>query len=134
ICLSMQTENLPGICSQRLQLADCLQRRRREAEFGVLDTGRYRCRCVAWGQGPTLVCIPGMASDAVSFVMLMARLQTHFRCISYDLPDGDGDGARLMRYRHDNLVSDLFALLDHLHIRETLVLGFSFGSTIALAA
>ena len=59
-----------------------------------MDTGRYRCRYVAWGQGPPLICIPGMAGDAISFVMLMTRLQTHFRCISYDLPDGGQDTVR----------------------------------------
>src|SRR5207248_1837833 len=124
----MQTETL---CSQRLLLADCLERRQRQAEFGVVDVGRYRCKYVAWGHGPTLVCIPGMASDADSFVLLMARLQTHFRCVSYDLPDGLGDGACMMRHGHEDLVGDL--ILDHLHAGATFILGFSFGSTIALA-
>ena len=124
----------PPACSRPLLLHDCLARRQREAAHEEFDTGRYRCRYVAWGRGPNLVLIPGMASDALSFVMLMARLQSRFRCISYDLPDGDQDGARLIRYRHDDLTSDLFALLDHLNVRETFVLGSSFGATIALAA
>jgi 3-oxoadipate enol-lactonase len=121
-------------CAKRLVLSECLDRRRREAQFGVVDTGRYRCRYVVWGRGPTLVVIPGMASDALSFVMLMARLQAQFRCVGFDLPDGIDDGAHLMTYRHADLTNDLFALLDHLHIRDCSVLGFSFGSTIALAA
>ena len=121
-------------CSKRLLLAECLERYRREAQQGVVDTGRYRCRHVVWGRGPTLVLIPGMASDAMSFVMLMARLQTHFRCVSFDLPDGVDDGAHLMTYHHADLTSDLFALLDYLRIRDCSVLGFSFGSTIALSA
>lgn len=121
-------------CAKRLVLAECLERRQREAEFGVCDTGRYRCRYVVWGRGPTIVLIPGLASDALSFVLLMARLQSSFRCVSYNLPDGVDDGARLMRYRHTDLVSDLFALLDHLHIDRAIVSGSSFGSTIALMA
>jgi pimeloyl-ACP methyl ester carboxylesterase len=121
-------------CSKRLILRECLDRWQREVQHGEVDTGRYRGRYAVWGQGPTLVLIPGLASDAISFAMLMARLQSHFRCVSYDLPDGINDGARLTTYRHDDLTQDLFALLDHLHIRECCLLGSSFGSTIALSA
>lgn len=121
-------------CARRLLLRECLERWRTEAQHGVFDTGRYRCRHVVWGRGPTLVLIPGMGLDAVGFVMLMARLQAHFRCVSFDLPEGEGDGARLMTYRHTDHVADLFALLDHLSIRACILLGASFGSTIALAA
>ena len=121
-------------CARRLSLRECLDRRKREAQFGICDTGRYRCRYVLWGRGPTLVVVPGLASDASSFVMLMARLQAHFRCVSYDLPAGVNDGAHLMTYRHADYTADLFALLDHLRIRECMLYGSSFGSTIALAA
>ncbi len=121
-------------CARRLVLGECLQQMRAEAEFGEVETGRYRCRYVAWGRGPALVMIPGMASDAESFVMLVARMRSRFRCIAYDLPEGVTDGARLMRYRHADLVDDLFALLDHLDIRKSILYGFSFGSTIALSA
>lgn len=121
-------------CAKRLTLQDCLQRWRSETEQGVVDTGRYHCRYVVWGQGPTLVLIPGTALDAYAFVMLMARLQASFRCVSFALPDGDADGAHLMSYRHADLVADLFALLDHLSIRQCSLFGSSLGSTIALAA
>lgn len=115
-------------------MRDALDRWRREASHGVLDTGRYRCRYVVWGRGPTLVLIPGIACAASTFSLLISRLQEHFRCVSFDLPDGVDDGACLRSYRHEDLASDLFAVLDHLHIHECTVLGFSFGATIALAA
>jgi 3-oxoadipate enol-lactonase len=121
-------------CAQRLVLSACLEHWHREAQHGEVNTGRYRCRYVVWGRGPTLVMVPGMASDAISFVMLMDRLKSRFRCVSYELPEGGPDGARLMTYRHEDLTRDLFALLDHLRIAECYLLGFSFGSTIALAA
>ena len=121
-------------CARRLVLSECLDHWHREAQLGEVNTGRYRCRYVVWGQGPTLVMVPGMASDAISFVMLMDRLKAHFRCVSYELPEGGPDGARLMTYRHDDLTSDLFALLNHLRIAECFLLGFSFSSTIALSA
>jgi pimeloyl-ACP methyl ester carboxylesterase len=124
----------PPECSRRLVLADCLAEWRREATSGVADTGRYRCRYFAWGRGPTLVLVPGMASDAEAFVLLAARLKSTFRCVGFDLPDGRGDGARLRHYRHADHVADLVALLDHLRVQRSFLLGFSFGSTIALAA
>jgi pimeloyl-ACP methyl ester carboxylesterase len=75
-----------------------------------------------------------VSDSSRSFVQPIARLAAHFRCIAYDLPDGRVDGARLGRYRHDDLVEDVWALLDHLGLRQSYVLGSSFGSTIALQA
>jgi len=78
--------------------------------------------------------IPGLADDALSFLFVSALLAPHFRCIAYNLPNGGSDGARLRRIAHPDLVQDLFALLDHLSIRQSYLLGSSFGGTIALAA
>jgi pimeloyl-ACP methyl ester carboxylesterase len=61
-------------------------------------------------------------------------LARHFRCVAYEQPTGRGDGARLGRYTHDELTQDLFALLDHLGLRQGYVFATSFGSTIALSA
>ncbi len=117
-----------------IPLAAALERYRREAVRGTCDTGRYRCRYFTWGSGPTLALIPGLADDADSFALLAAHLSSHFRCVAYDWPTGLDDGARLDRYRHGDFVSDLFALLDHIGARETFLAGYSFGSTVALAA
>jgi pimeloyl-ACP methyl ester carboxylesterase len=81
-----------------------------------------------------LILVPGLADDALSFLLLSSLLAPHFRCIAYDLPAGRGDGARLGRYTHFDLVADLIALLDHLDIRRSYAFGSSFGSTIVLAA
>jgi pimeloyl-ACP methyl ester carboxylesterase len=117
-----------------LKLKDALERLNREARLGVCDTGRYRCRYFDWGSGPPLLFVPGVAASGRSFVLTMARLAPSFRCIAYDLPMGGSDGARLGRYKHNDLVADLFALLDHLRIEQVYLYGSSFGSTIALAA
>src|SRR2546430_1148345 len=111
-----------------------LTRLAREARRGVCDTGRYRCPYYVWGHGPNLLFIPGLCDDALSFVMSMPLLRERFRCIAYDLPAGQGDGARLGAYRHADYVADAFALLDHLGADESFVFGSSFGATIALAA
>jgi pimeloyl-ACP methyl ester carboxylesterase len=88
------------------------------------SSARPYVRC---GRGPTVVFIPGLCSDALTFAPLMTLLQADFDCIAYDLRER-GD------YEHNDLVSDLFALLDDLRIRSAALVGFSFGSTIALAA
>ncbi|MCI0378021.1 MAG: alpha/beta hydrolase [Gemmataceae bacterium] len=137
-------------CSTRLELPRVLERFQREARRDVFDTGRYRCSYYVWGDGPPLVFIPGLCDDALSFVLTIARLSEHFRCIAYDLPVGRpltpnptppkgrgesrSDGARLGRYRHGDLVQDLIALVEYLGLGQTALFGSSFGSTIALAA
>src|SRR5207249_1225207 len=101
---------------QTVDINVALERFEREAVRGICDTGRYRCPYFSWGQGPPLVMVPGLSDQALSFVMLGALLAPEFRCISYDLPSGRDDGARLGSYRHADLVDDLFALLDHLSL------------------
>jgi pimeloyl-ACP methyl ester carboxylesterase len=125
-----------GVCpaGPPLTLHDAWDRFAREATQGVFDTGRYRCPYFDWGNGPPLLFIPGAAATGRSFVFTIARLTAFFRCIAYDLPTGRGDGARLGRTTHADLVADTFALLDHLGIRQAYLFGSSFGATIALSA
>lgn len=127
-------EKVAVVHSERIRLRDALRRCEKEAVRGICETGRYRCSYYTWGQGPPLLLIPGMADDALSFVQVAALLSDQFRCTAYDLPAGGGDGARLTRYRHADLVADLFALLDHLQAPQSYLLASSFGSTIALVA
>jgi pimeloyl-ACP methyl ester carboxylesterase len=67
-------------------------------------------------------------------VPAISVLERNFRCIAYEQPTGHGDGARLGHYTHADLTEDLFALLDHLGLRQSYVFASSFGSTIALSA
>jgi pimeloyl-ACP methyl ester carboxylesterase len=118
----------------RITLAETLARFQCEAVRGECDTGHYRCPYYVWGQGPPLVFVPGLADDSKSFVMPIALLSQHFRCVAYDWPTGLGDGAHLARYRHATFVDDLLALLDHIGAGQAFVLGYSFGSTVTLGA
>jgi pimeloyl-ACP methyl ester carboxylesterase len=119
---------------QPIDFGEALARFNREATRGTCDTGRYRMPYFVWGEGPPLLFIHGVSDTSHSFLQPVSRLSAHFRCIAYDQPSGRGDGARLRTYRHANLVEDVRALLDHLEVARTYVLGSSFGSTIALAA
>lgn len=104
------------------------------ARHATLDTGRYRMRYFAWGDGPPVVFVHGMADAARAFVMVMHRLVGRFTCIAYELPDGTTDGSALARYHPADYSADLVAVLDHLRIDRAAVVGSSFGSTVALAA
>ena len=121
-------------CSAALVLATCLEQFEREAVRGSCDTGRYRMNYRVWGRGPALIVVPGLCDFADSFVLPLARLREKFCCVTYDLPAGGSDGAKLAAYRHGDLVDDLFALCERLHLESAVLLGSSFGSTIALAA
>jgi pimeloyl-ACP methyl ester carboxylesterase len=134
--LTTACDNTATACAlsvEPLSLAEALGRFQREAVRGVCDTGGYRCPYFVWGNGPPLVCITGLMDSGLSFVRSLALLSRHFRCVAYDWPTG-GDGAHLPTYRHREMVADLLALLDHLDIRQAASLGYSFGSTVALAA
>ncbi len=131
----------PGVCAMQtaaalppIDLDDALRRFEREAVRGVCDTGRYRMPYFTWGEGPPLVFVHGAMDSSRAWVMAISRLSAHFRCVAYDLPNGRDDGARLGRHTHADLVRDFWALLDHLSLSRSYVLGSSFGSTITLAA
>ncbi len=115
-----------------ITLAEAQRRFECEATSGVLDTGRYRCRYAVWGDGPPLLFVPGLSDRGNVFVLLTALLSRHFCCVTYYLPVGGSDRARLHRLSHDGLVADARALLDHLRIGPSYLYGASFGSTVVL--
>jgi pimeloyl-ACP methyl ester carboxylesterase len=121
------------LAPDHLSLEIAQKRFAREARRGLLDNGRYRCPYYVWGSGPPIVFAHGMGDGAKAFVPLISLLAQDFKCVAYDLPSGRGDGARLSRYTHDDLVADVLALLDHLDLRQSYFFGTSFGSTIGLA-
>ncbi len=109
-----------------------------EASRGAFQTPRYRLRYVTWGEPSArlpLVFVHGMADQARSFAMVMARLvDAGFRCVAYELANGRDDGANLGMYKHPHYVADLIALLDHLALPQIDLIGSSFGTTISLRA
>jgi pimeloyl-ACP methyl ester carboxylesterase len=117
-----------------IDFAEARARFEREAIHGTCDTGRYQMPYYTWGDGSPLLFVHGLSDSCRSFMLPLSRLSAHFRCIAYEQPSGYGDGARLRRYSHDHLVADVWALLDHLGLRQSYILGSSFGATIALKA
>src|SRR5262245_18888061 len=109
-----------------LTLQQALAQMEEEARHGSFATGRYNCAYTDWGEGPPLIFIHGLGDERRSHALVMAHLRERFRCIAYDLPMGGRDNARLLRYAHDELVADVFRLMDHLHIHAASLCGHSF--------
>ncbi len=124
----------PNVRGAPIHLEEALRCFERDAVHGVCNTGRYRMRYYTWGSGPPLVFVHGVCDSSRCFLQPIFRLSEHFRCIAYDLPTGIGDRALINRYTHSQLIEDLLALIDHLALQRTYLLGSSFGSTVALTA
>jgi 3-oxoadipate enol-lactonase len=105
------------------------------AHVGHWAGPRYKLTYRIKGQGPPLILVPGLASTYRTYALLLNQLGNRFRTIVYDYPgEKPGDGANLSRISHDQLVDDLFGLIDHLNIGRVFLAGLSFGSTIVLKA
>ena len=116
-------------------LHQTLARYDREIVGEKFHTGRYELRYFSWGTGEPVLLVHGMCDTTRSFAMLMmALVDRGYRVIGYELANGKDDDANLGNYRHEDFVHDLVALLDHLNLSETNIMGSSFGSTVTLRA
>jgi pimeloyl-ACP methyl ester carboxylesterase len=96
---------------------------------------RHRMTYRVLGEGPALVLGPGLASTDRGYGPTLNRLAGRFQTIQLDYPgEHPDDGANLGQITHDDLVDDLFGLLDHLGLARAYPFGLSFGSTITLQA
>ena len=84
------------------------------------------------GEGPPLLLLHGWSRSGADFASLAARLAPHHRVIRPDLR-GHGRSAP-GRFTLDDLAGDLVALAEALDLRGVLVLGWSLGAQVALAA
>ena len=125
----------PPRCQPPADLGREVLRYDHDALVGTWSGPRYRMTYRILGNGPPLLWLPGIASTYRVYSMVLNRLGERFQTIQYEYPgDRDDDGARLGRIRHDDLVDDLFGLIDHLGLGRPFLAGISFGSTIVLKA
>jgi len=101
------------------------------------DRGAVRIHYEEAGSGPPLLIIPGGGlNSAIPFVRekgpfdAMAAFSDAYRCITMDLRNADGgqsSGPLEIDRPWDAHADDQLGLMDHLGIREFLVLGFCIG-------
>ena len=105
----------------------------RDARVGRWAGPRYRMTYRVLGDGPPLILSPGIASTYRGYALMLNILSQRFQTVVYDYPgENPGDGARLGKTTHDDMVDDVFGLIDHLNIGRAFLFGPSFGSTIVL--
>jgi 3-oxoadipate enol-lactonase len=78
------------------------------------------------GEGPPLVLIGGLGFGRWGFFKQIPALSRHFSVITFDVR-----GERDLTDGVSDLVADVVALLDHLRIKKTHVLGTSLGGFVA---
>lgn len=86
------------------------------------------------GDGPPLLLLHGFMGSSATWDRQLPTLSQHFRAICVDLiGHGMSDApADPERYRMEECVADLLAILDHLGIVGCNVLGYSMGGRVAL--
>lgn len=78
------------------------------------------------GEGPPLILIGGLGFGRWSWFKQVPAFSRHFRTITFD-----ARGERDLREGVTDLVGDVVALLEHLNVRKTHVLGTSLGGFVA---
>ncbi len=83
------------------------------------------------GKGESLVLIPGLGGDSTHWVMQIPALSRKFEVITLDNRGAGRSDAPDHEYSIDMMADDTIALLDHLRIDTSHILGFSMGGFIA---
>ncbi|MBL0162546.1 MAG: alpha/beta fold hydrolase [Xanthomonadales bacterium] len=88
----------------------------------------YRCD----GCGEPLVLLHGLGSSGADWVFQAESLAPHFRLIVPDLRGSGLSPAPRGPYSITQFAADIWALLDHLQINRTSIMGFSLGGAVAI--
>jgi len=85
------------------------------------------------GKGPSLVFLHGLAANhAFWFTRTAFALRQRYRLTLYDLRGHGRSSMPSSGYTSADQTQDLVELMDHLKIRDTMLVGHSFGGNIAL--
>lgn len=97
-------------------------------DTALAGVGEGRVSCQVTGGGPAVLFIHGGATDSRLWDGQVSELAEEYRVITYDMC-GFGSSPRPTRpYR---MSDDAIAVLDHLGVISTAVVGFSIGAQIA---
>jgi pimeloyl-ACP methyl ester carboxylesterase len=85
------------------------------------------------GEGPPVVLLHGLSATRRNVVQgSRALVKRGYRLISYDAR-GHGASSAAQSYEYEDLVADLEAVLDHLQLESTALVGSSMGAATAMA-
>lgn len=96
------------------------------------------CQCPAvrlyyevHGRGPDLLFISGLNGGAWSWYAQVPFFQKHYRVVTFDNRGAGRSDLPPGPYRMEDFAADALGLLDHLQVRQALVVGASLGGMIA---
>jgi pimeloyl-ACP methyl ester carboxylesterase len=102
----------------------------------TFETGGVKIRYYVEGQGEPVVLVHGLHSNASKNWMaegIFAELAKDHQVIALDLPGhGQSDKPNDEKAYGLQLVKEIVALLDHLHIKQAHIVGYSLGGMIAV--
>jgi haloalkane dehalogenase len=125
------TESAPRYAETELKLAPGLY----PFQSHFLDTGGARLHYVDEGRGPLLFMLHGAPTWNFIYRKLIAALAHRFRCVAMDLPGfGLSEPPAGFRYRPEDHVPFVTALLDHLDCDGGVLVAHDWGGPIGLAA
>jgi pimeloyl-ACP methyl ester carboxylesterase len=133
----------PGCCpvaiarqGPRLSFVSAIEGFNSVGKLELFHGPRFNSSYFDWGTGPrTIIFGHGLSDRSSSFLPLASLLKDRFRCIGWDLPGSTAPANEPLPWiRHRHLAEHLLALIKHLAIERPVVLGASFGSTVALRA
>jgi pimeloyl-ACP methyl ester carboxylesterase len=84
------------------------------------------------GRGEPLLLVHGLGASGADWAYQVRALEGQAQLIVPDLPGCGHSGAPVAGYSIEGLATALWALLDHLGLREVNIMGFSLGGAVAL--
>jgi pimeloyl-ACP methyl ester carboxylesterase len=108
-----------------------MQSRRRKTPVPFADVNAVRLYYEEQGTGEPLICVQGLATDHLAWVLQVPAFAARHRTVVFDNRDV-GQSSRLSApYSVGDMARDLLALADHLDLDEFHLLGVSMGGAIA---
>jgi len=100
-------------------------------KYKIIEINGYKTKCSISGQGTPIVFIPGL-SGTRDKLSAYQKLRERFKCISYNLRGLADDGNKLEEFGIEQLSDDLDALFTKLNLGKVILVGNSYGGTVAL--
>lgn len=100
-------------------------------KYKTIEINGYKTNYTISGKGTPMVFIPGL-SGVKPNLLAYPKVAKRFKCISYNLRGLTGDKNKLTNYDIKQLADDLNALFVKLNLGKAILIGNSYGGTIAL--
>ncbi len=104
-----------------------------DLEHVTVYAGGHRLSAFAFGEGPAVVLLHGLAATKLSYLPLLPALAERYRVIVPDLPGhGESSKRRADEYTPSGFAATVLDLMGELEVGSAAVIGNSMGGRIAL--